>query len=180
MFRDESQGQAIKHQRRKDAKARLQEARTKVVENASSPSSKDVLPISIARPATTSMPLAAPGLGVFLDDQATCYFFHNYVLERDQFVRGNFQYLSDVYGGEEVGIGLSDSVAALGMAGMAHFWKSPNIMANAHMKYNSALRQISTQLRHVEEAKSDQTLIAVMLLGLYEVRSYCFQFQTKC
>ena len=112
-------------------------------------------------------------LGWAAEDQATCFFFTNYVLEKDQFTRGTYQYLSDIYGSEEVGRALADSVASLGMVGLSNFWGASNIMRNANVKYNSALRLVSDRLRSVEEAKADQTIIAVMLLGLYEVSHTC-------
>jgi hypothetical protein len=89
---------------------------------------------------------------------------------RDSF-KGHIDYLSDIYSSEEVGSGLADSVASLGMVGLANFWKAPNIMSNAVIKYNSAMRTVSSQLRDVEQAKFDQTLISILLMGLYEVQS---------
>ncbi len=83
--------------------------------------------------------------------------------------KGNLDYLSEIYSTEEIGSGLADSVASLGMVGLANFWKAPNIMSHAAIKYNSAMRTISSQLRDVEQAKSDQTMISIMLMGLYEV-----------
>lgn len=85
--------------------------------------------------------------------------------------KGPLDYLSDLYGSEEIGSGLADSVAALGMVGLANFWKAPNIMSNAAVKYNSAMRTISSQLRDVEEAKLDQNMVSILLMGLYEVCS---------
>jgi hypothetical protein len=172
MFRDESEGQVVKHQRRKAAKKDPQEpAKTKVIVNTPRTLPTFDLPTSSKKAAATPTPLVL-SLSMSAEDQATCYFFHNYVLEKDQFVRGNFQYLSEVYSGEEVGGALSDSVTSLGLVGLANFWHSPNILSSATAKYNSALRQISTMLKDVEVAKADQTLIAVMLLGLYEVRVF--------
>jgi hypothetical protein len=42
-------------------------------------------------------------------------------------------------------------------------------MGHANAKYNSALQIVSSRLRNLEEAKTDQTLASVLLLGLYEV-----------
>jgi hypothetical protein len=103
------------------------------------------------------------------EDQATCFFFQNYVLGGQDMSKGSLDYLSDLYSSEEIGSGLADSVASLGMVGLANFWKAPNIMSNAAIKYNSAMRSISSQLRDVEQAKSDQTLVSILLMGLYEV-----------
>ncbi|KAH7327287.1 hypothetical protein BKA65DRAFT_528232 [Rhexocercosporidium sp. MPI-PUGE-AT-0058] len=117
------------------------------------------------------LPVISFSLGTSPDEQATCFFFQNYVLQQDMFSRGNFQYLSDIYGCEEIGSALADSVTSLGLVGLAHFWGASNILANATAKYNSALKSISTQLRTIEGAKADQTIIAIMLLGLYETNS---------
>jgi hypothetical protein len=104
-------------------------------------------------------------------EQATCYFFRNYVLE-DKSTSGSFQYLHDIYSNELIGPALADSIEALGMVGLANFWKASDFQFHANRKYNSALRLVSSRLRNEEEARADQTLVAVMLLGLYEVRPY--------
>ena len=109
-------------------------------------------------------------LGPSAEEQATCFFFQNYVAEDDPLgASGSYQFLIDIYGCEEIGIALADSVSSLGMVGLANFWKAPSIKVKAHAKYNSALRTLASHLRDVEKAKSDQTLIATLLLGLYEV-----------
>lgn len=82
---------------------------------------------------------------------------------------GDFQYLPELYANEEVETALTQSIVSLGTAGLAHFWGAPNMLSQAHARYNSALRLVSSLLRNMEDAKADQTLIAVMLLGLYEV-----------
>lgn len=112
------------------------------------------------------------GLGTSAEEQATCFFFRNYVLGDIKFINGDFQFLPEVYLNQEVGTALSQSVTSLGMAGLAHFWGASSIMSQAQAKYNAALRLVSSLLRNIEDAKSDQTLMAVILLGLYEV---CFQ-----
>ncbi|CZT44530.1 related to negative acting factor [Rhynchosporium secalis] len=87
------------------------------------------------------------------------------------FSQGSFPYLSDIYESEEIGSALADSVASLGLVGLAHFWGALSILAKATAKYNSALKAISTHLTTVDGAKSDQTIIAIVLLGLYETNT---------
>jgi hypothetical protein len=174
MFRDESQALSIKHQRQASSK------------KSHAPASKSPLNESVVDSVTASSPYfinnrsKAPTsepvnylsreLGNSAEEQATCFFFKNYILDEHKFHNGNFQYLFDMYHREEIGDALAESVISLGMVGIANFWKAPNVMVNANMKYTSALRLVNSRLRNVEEAKSDQTLVAVMLLGLYEVR----------
>jgi hypothetical protein len=117
------------------------------------------------------------GLGTSAEEQATCFFFRNYVLGDSKFINGEFQFLPELYGNQEVGTALSQSIASLGMAGLAHFWGASSIMSQAQAKYNAALRLVSSLLRNIEGAKSDQTLMAVILLGLYEV---CFTASQSC
>lgn len=105
-----------------------------------------------------------------VEDQAANYFFHNYVLE-DGSTNGPFQYIHSIYNNEIIGPAMADSIESLGLVGLANFWQSPELKIQANRKYNSALRQVSSRLRNEEEAKEDQTLVAVMLLGLYEVKS---------
>jgi hypothetical protein len=175
MFRDESRGLSDKHQRLKQAQAQVQvnTQRPRAIDlpfATATDSSLAVVGIT-PEPAKQFLPLAplSLSLGNSAEDQATCFFFQNYVLGGNDLSKGNFDYLPELYGSEEIGSGLADSVASLGMVGLANFWKAPNIMSNAAIKYNSAMRTISSQLRDVEQAKSDQTLVSILLLGLYEV-----------
>jgi hypothetical protein len=50
-------------------------------------------------------------------------------------------------------------------------------MVKANLKYAAAVRAVSSVLSEMEEAKADQTLIAVMLLSLYEVGTCLLPFE---
>jgi hypothetical protein len=109
------------------------------------------------------------------EDQATCFFFGNYVSGMGILdTCGNYQYLSSIYAEQPVGIPLRQAVAAVGLAGLANFWNAPNILSKANTAYCSALRLVNSGLGNIEEAKKDQTLVAIILLGLYEVRASFF------
>ncbi|KAG4439020.1 hypothetical protein IFR05_005484 [Cadophora sp. M221] len=171
MFRDESEGLNSKRQRAKASQSQKQ--RPAVTKPKATDEPQDLMnsvpgesQLSLLIPDVQMLPVISFGLTTPPEEQATCFFFQNYVLQQDMFSRGNFQYLSDIYGCEEIGAALADSVASLGLVGLAHFWGASNILANATTKYNSALKTVSTQLRTIEGAKSDQTIIAIMLLGL--------------
>lgn len=106
-----------------------------------------------------------------VEDQATCFFFGNYVAGTEMVnTFGNYQYLSTIYADQPIGVPLRESISAIGLAGLANFWRAPTIMTKANIAYCSALRLVNSGLGNIEEAKSDQTLVAIMLLGLYEVR----------
>jgi hypothetical protein len=170
MFRDESQNLSNKRQRlantnsKKPRPAPRKAVKELSPEDDTKPTKSLVKPLSLGHLLTIE-------LGISAEDQASCFFFQNYVSEEQQYHNGNFQYLADIYASEEVASALTDSVVSLGMVGLSNFWKAPSIMADAHTKYNSALRLVSTRLRDIEEAKSNQTLVSVMLLGLYETNT---------
>jgi hypothetical protein len=120
------------------------------------------------------------------EDQATCFFFGNYVSGTELVnTFGNYQYLSTIYADQPVGLPLRESITAIGLAGLANFWRAPSIMTKANIAYCSALRLVNAGLGNIEEAKSDQTLVAIMMLGLYEVRedlwskSTCANFKLR-
>jgi hypothetical protein len=172
MFRDETQALSTKRQRI---------ANTKKARHSVSPSLPEDVDASLVRTSSvvashrsyctnpSAINFSTPDLGSSADEQATCFFWRNYVLEEHKSHNGSFQYLSDVYASEEIGESLAETVACLGLVGLSNFWKAPSIMRSAQAKYSSALRLVNSRLENVEEAKSNQTLVAVMLLGLYEV-----------
>ncbi|ESZ99553.1 hypothetical protein SBOR_0118 [Sclerotinia borealis F-4128] len=170
MFRDQTQHYANKRRIQNDARMVVSRRKTKA--------SNDTLEIPIDPQLTdeSTMQLVMQTTPFTLElstssaEQATCYFFRNYVLE-DNSTSGCFQYLHDIYGNELIGPALADSIESLGMVGLANFWKAPDLQFQAHKKYNSALRLVSSRLRNEEEARTDQTLVAVMLLGLYETNT---------
>ncbi|KAB8298689.1 hypothetical protein EYC80_000866 [Monilinia laxa] len=171
MFRDQTQHYANKRRTQNESRMIVSRRRTKA-SNATSEISID--PQLIDEPKMQQLVRrTAPftlGLSTSAAEQAACYFFRNYVLE-DKSTSGSFQYLHDIYGNEIIGPALIDSIESLGMVGLANFWKSPDLHFHAHRKYNSALRLVSSRLRNEEEARADQTLVAVMLLGLYETNT---------
>lgn len=67
---------------------------------------------------------------------------------------------------------ISASIVALGIASMSSSMKIPSLMMKANAKYAEALNLINSALRDPLAAKHDDTLMVVILLGLYEeVRS---------
>lgn len=64
---------------------------------------------------------------------------------------------------------LSATITAVGLAGLSNSNNAPDVMIVARQNYASALHLVNTALRDPIESKTDQTLVAVMLLGMYEV-----------
>jgi hypothetical protein len=113
------------------------------------------------------------------EEQAICFFFQNYIIDESSLARGYFDYLPAIYCKSEKNNVLQDAIVATGLAGLANFHRASNVMMRANFKYCRAVREISIALAELERAKEDQTLIAVMLLGAYEVKPDSYQLQLQ-
>jgi hypothetical protein len=94
----------------------------------------------------------------------------NYTWAGSQSAKGFFDYIPDFINCQgAVGSALADVVISLGMVGIANT-KSNNssVMHAAKVRYNRAVSATNSALC-TQDAKADQTLITVMLLGLFEV-----------
>jgi hypothetical protein len=81
---------------------------------------------------------------------------------------GYFDYLGDLSQKNALGDGLICSMKAVGMAGYAHSVHAPSLMKNARYQYMLALQSTNAALRDPVEVKKDTTLLAVMVLGVFE------------
>lgn len=103
-----------------------------------------------------------------IEDQAFAFFISNHVSVPTRVPRGQYEWVLEALsepGCEEV---LRSSVNAASLAGFATSTKNSVVMAKAHSAYGSALRMANKALRVEDTAVKDSTLIAVIMLGLYE------------
>lgn len=63
-------------------------------------------------------------------------------------------------------------VTALGLAGLSHHTETSGMEVSARAWYNKALHKVNCSLRDRELAKLDETILVVLLLGLYEVNHF--------
>lgn len=99
---------------------------------------------------------------------ANC-FFNYYVLPNA--TKGPsklYNSLPDIYAKAPADSALAAIIVALGIASMSSSMKMPGLMMKANAKYAEALNLINSALRDPFAAKLDETLIVVILLGLYE------------
>ena len=113
-------------------------------------------------------------LQVPAEQQAVCFFFSDYVLELSNPGKRLYDYLPAFYSNESEKSALSCSIAALGLAGLSYRRREAGLLSAAKAMYSSALHQTNDALRDPAAAATDATLISVLLLGLFEVRLYCF------
>ncbi len=121
------------------------------------------------------------------DNRAICHVLHNYVSKERLHAtsKGLFDYLPELLGASTSTrySYLHDAVVALGFAGIAnqHHSEPDDTMRRANLKYNTAVRRVSQSLGNVEEATRDEILVAVIILGLFEVsRPQMKAAQMKC
>ena len=106
-----------------------------------------------------------------LEDQAICCFFRNFILPDVGFSPPPLSCVPAIYKQASENSALPAIIASIGMASISKLKKSPEIMIQARQKHMSVLRLINSSLQDPETAKMDQTLVAVFLLGLFEVRN---------
>lgn len=74
------------------------------------------------------------------------------------------------------------TLTAVGMAGLANLKNDPGMMAAARQNYVTALHLTNAALQDAVSVRTDQTLTAVILLGVFEVHNllFCDARQTAC
>ena len=122
---------------------------------------------TIERAATTIRSLSGS-----LEDEATYHFFYKF-LPNDH----NTDHFRNTYSSVLPSLHRQDSsfgvipkiVNAIGLASISNMKHSPEVMVAASQQYAGALRAINSSIQSSSLATTDQTLIAVMLLGVFEV-----------
>ena len=96
------------------------------------------------------------------------FFFNDYLLDDSLTPKNVYDCLPRLYAVAPPDSALSYIVTALGMACLASAMQVPEIMTRANWKYSQSLKSINSALRDPVEARANETLLVVMLLGLYE------------
>jgi len=109
-----------------------------------------------------------PSLFYAVENGAARYFFNDHVVDQSVVSSAFFSTLPDLYSKAPVGSALVDGISAAGLACFSQAKKSPNLMSRAALNYAAALRWVNTAIVSPIAARSDETLIVVVLLALYE------------
>lgn len=102
------------------------------------------------------------------EDQAIGFFLTYYVMKPKLVPRGELDFLPDLLslpGNDRI---LQTSVMAAGLACLGNSKQSPKILAKARENYISALSMTNQALRSPRTIRKDSTLLAVIVLGIYE------------
>lgn len=111
-----------------------------------------------------------------IEDQGSSFFFHHFVTVNSTPPSSYAAFLPRLYN-YEAASGLASNplpgvITAIGMAGITNMQSSPTpaAMVATRQKHTSVLRALNAALQDSRTASTDSTLMAVMLLGLFEVR----------
>ena len=104
-----------------------------------------------------------------MEDQALCFFFATYARPQSAEHQASFcAQLPAMYKDVADSHTLKHIIPAIGLGGLARRRDGPRLLVAADAAYHNAVRQTNHALCHLETATSDQTLVGVLLLGLYE------------
>jgi len=108
----------------------------------------------------------------FPEQQAICAFFLDFVLlpRNKDSVQGHLEHLLPLYRNTtpDSPLSLATSSVALVMSGSSP--AKQNDQQLGRTIFGRALRKTSAAIKHPVESRNDETLMAVLLLGLFEVR----------
>jgi hypothetical protein len=167
MFRDESEGVSRKFTRSSKAIGIVDHVQniSAVWSSRASSCSEEV---SLA-PELQYMGLHTLRLVDPLEHQAISIFFQNFVRTSSDLCKGDLEFLPSMYSNALPDDVLPAVVGSVGLACLSNLKSAPEIMVAAKTKYIEALRLTYEALRDSCRSISDQTCMAVILLGLYEV-----------
>lgn len=107
---------------------------------------------------------------ILLDEQSACFFFQNFTHSGLK-GKSRLDFLAPIYRQSSPGSALAEIIVSVGMAAMANKFKCPEMMFAARQKQTSVLRATNVALQDSVGARSDTTLLTVLLLSTFEIVS---------
>ena len=119
---------------------------------------------------TSALQSVPKPLGETTERQALSFFFSEFVaLPRHQdTARGFIEYLLPIYSDARRNSPLLDATAAAALAALSHKRRSQQLMVHSHMHYGKAVTALQEAIGDPNIAKSNETLMSIMILGLFE------------
>lgn len=111
----------------------------------------------------------------FLKARATCFVLYQYVLDGAKRSRGYLSYLRTICAVED-NPAVMAAMSALGLGSLSNLNADTTLMVNARKEYTVALAAANEALRDPASITADSTLAAVILLGMFEVRTHKTEF----
>ncbi|KAJ6446989.1 fungal specific transcription factor domain-containing protein [Purpureocillium lavendulum] len=105
-------------------------------------------------------------------DLSPSFFFSKYAFHEVPFSEAYRNWLTGSYRDSSV---LKAAIDAVGLAGMSNVSYAPHLETRARRRYWEALAATQQNLSNATDATDDRTLMAVILLGLFEARTLSFR-----
>lgn len=120
----------------------------------------DVCPVEIPTPLVISESVK---------EHAVRFFFANYSCNKPPLSEGYHAWLTKMYFEDDSNTAIGSAIEAAGMAGLSNVFYAPEISAKSRELYGQAIAATTEALIDPTSAVADTTLMAVILLGLFEV-----------
>ena len=133
--------------------------------NAPTPQNKSLTSISHLH-TTISHPLSQP-----INELGANFFFAKYSINESPFSNEYHDWLARSYFEGEPSHVLRAAINAVGMAGISNVFHAPHVASKSKEQYCKALAAMKQALDNPVEAVADTTFMAIILLGLFEVRT---------
>ncbi|OLN81545.1 hypothetical protein CCHL11_05544 [Colletotrichum chlorophyti] len=107
-------------------------------------------------------------------ERGMAYFFSRYVSVDENACHQNYDFIFDIWRpasmlpNRQVD-GVMASMTAVGLAGLSNLTMCPRMMDWSRRSYGTALRLTNDALRNPSEAVKDTTMLAILILGTYEM-----------
>lgn len=101
------------------------------------------------------------------------FFFANYTCDEPPLSEAYHSWLTKTYFEDRPNHALRAAIEAAGMAGISNKFYAPHVAFKSKGQYGRALAATKQALSDPVESVADTTLIAVILLGLFEVTQTC-------
>ena len=108
-----------------------------------------------------------PNLTPTIDERAVNFFFSNHVVGIGLPSRGFIDHMH-AHPDYDLNENLLSGIKAVGLAGVSNVTKAPGLLIEANKQYVTAVRHLNVALQSAVEVKKDTTLMAVMVLGIFE------------
>jgi hypothetical protein len=111
------------------------------------------------------------GLPHSIHEVGAHFFFANYSCDEPPLSKGYHAWLTQIYFENRPHHALRAGIEAAGMAGISNRYYAPYVAFKSKEQYGRALAATKQALSDPVEAVADTTLMAIILLGLFEVMS---------
>lgn len=107
------------------------------------------------------------------ESEAISFFFRNFVMlpRETESIRGYLEHLVPLYNQASPSSVLHAATQAVALCTLGAYPNRSHMLQKARRKYGDTLQRVKIALSDPVQAKSDETLLAIMMCALYEVSS---------